>query len=1016
MSFNKLTSLSKKIFLVLALGTSASTVFADVPQQDIVLKAIRKYLPGTSYLGRIAVDDVAVDRKSKTISVDVSNGIKSIPLTEQSLTQLKNDIIDALGRSEYADFDVILKYTSRDRDGKVIGTESLDELVLFSPKNVKGPTETDQFVTRLDADRSPKGLDGKNIAVWQSHGWYFEPKLNRWEWQRARVMETVEDLFTQSYVMPYLMPMLENAGAYVMSPRERDINTVEIIVDNDGGLAKGKYSENGTWSNAGTKGFAYTHETYRDFENPFTDGTARVASVKKGETGAAKATWTTDFPQSGKYAVYVSYASLPNSAKDALYRVNSKSGAREFKVNQKMGGGTWIYLGHFDFDKGTPALPVVELIASGTDPNSVVSADAVKIGGGVGNIARKVKEPKDGMDLGYVSSNYPRFTEGARYWLQWAGAPDSVFTPTGNVNDYNDDYCSRALWVNWLTGGSSMLPARKGLNIPVDLSFAWHSDAGTTYNDSIIGTLGIYCTAGDTLGNGSDRRTSRDLTDLVMTNIVNDIRAGFEPDWTRRDIRNAAYYEARKPEVPAMLLEFLSHQNLADMKYGNDPNFRFTVSRAVYKGMLKYLAHRDGREYVVQPLPVNSFAITGGKDGKYTLTWAATPDTLESTAMPTFYNIEERIGNGGFRKIARVTKPEYQITVSDGNIHSYRIVAGNDGGVSFPSEVLALAYRPGKPVVNIVNGFTRLSTPDVFEMDGVAGFYDAKDSGVPYINDISYIGAQKEFRRKIPWMDDDASGFGDSYSNYETTVIAGNTFDFVYTHGEAVVESGLGFISSSVDAFTRSSDSNAEIVDLILGKQKEIQQGRGVFGPRYKTFPSALQNRIKALADAGTSFFISGSYIATDLWDNPFSSEEVAAADQKFAAEVLGYRWRAGQASITGKAYEVKSRFSAFDGGEFDFSNVLNSDCYAVESPDSFYASDSEKGATIMRYSENNLVAGTAFDNTAYRTVVLGFPFETINGKASRDRLMNQVLNFLNLPKKASASKNTKKSKKNKKK
>ena len=33
-----------------------------------------------------------------------------------------------------------------------------------------------------------------------SHGWYYEPKLDRWEWQRARIFQTVEDLYTQSYV------------------------------------------------------------------------------------------------------------------------------------------------------------------------------------------------------------------------------------------------------------------------------------------------------------------------------------------------------------------------------------------------------------------------------------------------------------------------------------------------------------------------------------------------------------------------------------------------------------------------------------------------------------------------------------------------------------------------------------------------------------------------------------------------------------------------------------------------
>ncbi len=49
-----------------------------------------------------------------------------------------------------------------------------------------------------------------------------------------------------------------------------------------------------------------------------------------------------------------------------------------------------------------------------------------------------------------------------------------------------------------------------------------------------------------------------------------------------------------------MLLELLSHQNLADQRYGFDPRFRFHVSRAVYKGILRYLATASGTDYVVQ--------------------------------------------------------------------------------------------------------------------------------------------------------------------------------------------------------------------------------------------------------------------------------------------------------------------------------------------------------------------------------------------------------------------------------
>ena len=90
------------------------------------------------------------------------------------------------------------------------------------------------LVTNMSAPTTPtQGLLGRHIAVWQSHGRYYERTLDRWEWQRARLLQTVEDLYTQSYVLPFLVPMLENAGANVLVPRERDWNTHEVVVDND---------------------------------------------------------------------------------------------------------------------------------------------------------------------------------------------------------------------------------------------------------------------------------------------------------------------------------------------------------------------------------------------------------------------------------------------------------------------------------------------------------------------------------------------------------------------------------------------------------------------------------------------------------------------------------------------------------------------------------------------------------------------------------------------------------------
>ena len=161
-------------------------------------------------------------------------------------------------------------------------------------------------------------------------------------------------------------------------------------------------------------------------------------------------------------------------------------------------------------------------------------------------------------------------------------------------------------------------------------------------NDDIIGTLLIYCTnsGGKKFGkyaNGTPRELSRRFANLLSSEIVKDVRAKWEPNWTRRGMWDRSYYEARVPEVPAVLMELLSHQNFADMKYGLDPMFRFDVSRAIYKGMLKFIAQRDHRSYVIQPLPVNTFAISRVNKGDYLLTWQPTHDDLSEGADATSY-------------------------------------------------------------------------------------------------------------------------------------------------------------------------------------------------------------------------------------------------------------------------------------------------------------------------------------------------------------------------------------------
>ncbi len=425
-------------------GLSTMGAYAAAPDRETALAAAAAaYRPGTTGFGPIKVDSINVNDKKKTVDVFFNLNTTYLPLTKADVIALKTECKALMGE-DFKKYKINL----------LAGGKNIESLALFSAKKNVGPKEKDAFVIREGQAPAPKGLDGANIALWQSHGWYFEPKLNRWEWQRARIFQTVEDLYTQSYVMPFLMPMLENAGAYVMSPRERDTNLNEIIVDNDGGsLVKGTFASTGDWKKTGIPGFAYSKAELKNGDHPFADGSAIECRLSgSADKSTATATWKAAFPQDGEYAVYVSYQSLPNSTKAAKYRVTAANGTHDFTINQKMGGGTWIYLGHFPFKASANEQPVVELFNSGKNKSQVVTADAVKIGGGMGNVARKVKEPLDDIDYEYVTSGYPRFTEGARYFLQWAGAPDSVFTPTDYVNDYGDDYRSRA-------DGSTGLPA-----------------------------------------------------------------------------------------------------------------------------------------------------------------------------------------------------------------------------------------------------------------------------------------------------------------------------------------------------------------------------------------------------------------------------------------------------------------------------------------------------------------------------------------------------------------------------
>lgn len=915
----------------------------------------------------IKIDSILIQKKKVTLFAN--EALEDIPFREYNVSELYASIAPLFPNASKIviltrDTDIESLIPEYDRKGRP------NKKRLYSIKESKYP-----LTRSLSSPHEIKnGLQNRHIALWQSHGLYYAQTAHRWEWQRARMFGTVEDLFTQSFVLPYLTPMLENAGATILIPRERDPQIHEIIIDNDRSTPGSEYKEldgEKAWSDGEKAGFGHIQATYTNGENPFTQGTYRqTVTQRKGKESLIE--WIPEIPESGNYAVYASYQSFPNSTEQALYTIHHAGGETTIAVNQTMGGGTWIYLGNFKFTAHEQAHERIVLTNQSNKSGKIITADAIKIGGGMGNIARSPLESPYPIEA--ETSGYPRFTEAARYWLQWAGMPDSIYSKSAFHNDYQDDIYARPRWVNYL---------KEQTHIPIDMAFAFHSDAGTTPDDSIIGTLGIYMSKSNDgiYTNRKSREIARDLTDMIQTQILSDVRKVYNPQWSRRGMWNQSYIEARILDVPTMLLELLSHQNFADMRYGLDPRFHFLICRAIYKGMLRYICFQNKQEPIVQPLPPDRLYTELVETNKVRIGWKAVQDTLEESASPTAYILYSRKDSGGFDNGTLVKGEEIILPIETGIIHSYKVAAVNKGGISFPSEIVSV-YRSPKgekdKTVLIVNGFDRISGPASFESaaDSLAGFLYAVDRGVPYLNDIAFIGDQFEFRRSATWNSNDNNGHGDSYNNYAGQVIAGNTFDYPFIHGQAMAETGYSFVSCSHKSLAEGvvKPDTYPIIDLILGKQRQ------------PVITPVLQDTLRGYLAQGGNLLVSGTNLFSDSWGN--------AQDRTFVEEVLKGKLASRNASKEGIVNSCASPYG-YINGRYTFRTRPNPICYSIESVDGVLPAD-KLAHTILRYPENNIGAGIVYEGK-YRTCLLGFPFEALQTPSERNRLMESILRFFSI-------------------
>ena len=973
--------------LIIILASIVATSISAQPTTKATKKRLGNYFAtyeNTAYSckEKAKVEKLTFVSEEKAIVIAVSETFLGQPFTNELVAKIYNEIKDYLP-PPYNEWKITITVNGYPIE-KLVPVETLpekDTLRHWGDTKFEGNAWTRSLSRPFEISN---GLQDRHLAVWASHGKYYDFRTDAWRWQRPHLFNTCEDILTQTIVVPMLMPMLENAGAIVFSPRERDTQINEVIVDNDKPETEGIYhEENGvnSWGNCGT-GFAKLREFYRDKQNPFTEGTARASKSQKETNKLSTISWIPKIPENGEYAVYVSYKTLPTSVPDAIYTIRHQGIETKIRVNQCMGGGTWVYLGTFEFDKGQ-SLDCSVSLSNHSIHDGVITADAVRFGGGMGNIERgAINEEYQKI------SGLPRYLEGARYYLHWAGAPYEIYSIKDGQNDYSDDVNARGHGLNHIARGSIYMPndTLPGLKVPIEMSIGIHTDAGLRNNMDIIGTLGIYTTQfyEQRLATGLSRLCSRDFADAMLAQIHKDMTYHLGK-WNRRSLYDRNYSESREPQIPSMILEVLSHQNYADMLVAHDPYCKFILARAIYKTILKSnsIIH-DGKQPTVQPMPVRDIsAIANKKDNQVCLTWTPQNDPLENSAAPTSYIIYIKQDNRGWDNGTVVTTNSVNINAIPGVFYRFKVAALNDGGQSLLSEEVCARIPFDKKSQNImiVNGFERLAAAQAVDNDSLRGFDMSQDPGVAYMQNTSIY-------------------------NLNGMPVAGNTFNYPAMHAldmlladdNCKAKRDLAISSCMVTAIPKVNLDEYSMVDVILGAQRYD----GYSHRMYQTFPEYLQNALTKYTQNGGSLLVSGAYVGEDLR---------TLEQRDFAYKTLKYIYqdnaRTTNMRVTGMGTEftlyaepnstsyTTARVNAIQPMEGAFSTLLFNEIDTVFHEETFMEDSIEVIRQVPKIAIKQTSGAVAYQGEDYKTITFGFPLETIDNKDIRRAIINASLQFL---------------------
>ncbi len=513
----------------------------------------------------------------------------------------------------------------------------------------------------------PGGLSGKRIVVDPGHGQFFHDTYG-WSFQRDPINGLHEDKHTNEIVMDWLRAHLEGAGARVLSTRAPHRQSINVIVDNgDPG-----YSETGVWTTTQNMGLGY-HGGYR------------YAAVSRAAV-TATATWSARLPERGDYPVWLYFYAGADRSERASFTIHHAGGTTRVRVNQQLDRQRWVYLGTYPFVPTQPAAVTLDNL----DPEAavgqevVVLADAVRFGVGLGDYQRNGKP-----------SGSARWVEESFYYMLDHGAPESVYHT--RMTERDSGLISRPLYADWQGADAFVSIHTNAADMP---------NVGTGLSSYIHSTMPTA---------GSDK-----LQSAVHAELLRTTRTLYVKDFKDRGKLSADFAVVREIKtMPAVLLELAFHDTeTPDAMLLRDPSYRRDLSRAIYKGILRYL----DAGAVVAPLPPTLTEVSNLGGGALRVSWQPQTDPLEPSATAQWYRLFIMRGATGFGSPVEVRgATEYVMTgLPAGEVVSFQLRAVNAGGESLPSQPMGATVdgSPAGPLPMAMPDLAAAPAPPLMEAAG----------------------------------------------------------------------------------------------------------------------------------------------------------------------------------------------------------------------------------------------------------------------------------------------------------